>query len=265
MTSILSLIIIVFLSILITRVATIALTHTGLNYTAANFQARSAFTGVGFTTQEAETITEHPVRRKIIMILMLLGNVGAISAISSLIVTFVGDSDEGLSGFVSLMIIVGSMGFLWLLSSSKYINKALEKLIDRALRYYTDLKVRDYNRILNLSGDYEITELKVEQDDWMAERTLSELALKDEGIYVLGIHRSDGSYLGIPNGNSEIESGDLLVLYGKENKLRELDERKRGAQGNQEHEESKREHENEKSKEQSSDEARRSKRAGKTT
>lgn len=38
------------LSLLITRIATNALSVTGLSRETARFQARSAFTGVGFTT-----------------------------------------------------------------------------------------------------------------------------------------------------------------------------------------------------------------------
>jgi Trk-type K+ transport system membrane component len=41
------------LSLFITRLATTALAATGLSWQAARFQARSAFTGTGFTTSEA--------------------------------------------------------------------------------------------------------------------------------------------------------------------------------------------------------------------
>ena len=51
MVSILTLLLVMTLSILLTRVATVALTHTGLSRESAKFQARSAFTGVGFTTR----------------------------------------------------------------------------------------------------------------------------------------------------------------------------------------------------------------------
>lgn len=51
------------LSLTITRVATLVLAMTGLSWEAARFQARSAFTGTGFTTSEAESIVSHPVRR----------------------------------------------------------------------------------------------------------------------------------------------------------------------------------------------------------
>ena len=59
-----TLFLIITLSALITKVAAIALVHTGLSTESAKFQARSAYTGAGFTTSESESITNHPVRRK---------------------------------------------------------------------------------------------------------------------------------------------------------------------------------------------------------
>ncbi|MCH7752169.1 MAG: hypothetical protein IH898_08455 [Planctomycetes bacterium] len=61
------------LSLIVIRVGTMALMLTGLSRESARFQAHSAFTGVGFTTQESESIVEHPVRRHLTMGLMMLG------------------------------------------------------------------------------------------------------------------------------------------------------------------------------------------------
>jgi len=61
MVSVIVLLIILTLSILITRIATVALTLTGLSRDSARFQARSAFLGVGFTTIESESVVRHPV------------------------------------------------------------------------------------------------------------------------------------------------------------------------------------------------------------
>jgi hypothetical protein len=70
---------------LITRVATVILTATGLPRHVARFQARSALTGSGFTTSESERVVDHPLRRRVIATLMLLGNVGIVGAASSAI------------------------------------------------------------------------------------------------------------------------------------------------------------------------------------
>ena len=89
MIPIISLLIVLFISILLTRIATVALTHTGLSRESAKFQARSAFTGVGFTTSESEKVVNHPTRRRILLLLMLVGNAGVVTAVSALIVSFI--------------------------------------------------------------------------------------------------------------------------------------------------------------------------------
>ncbi len=49
--------------LVIARVAAMGLTMTGLSKDVARFQSRSALTGGGFTTQESESVLDHPVRR----------------------------------------------------------------------------------------------------------------------------------------------------------------------------------------------------------
>ena len=55
-------IVVVFVSVMIIKVAAVALQLTGLDKPTANFQALSALTGTGFTTREAELVTNHPMR-----------------------------------------------------------------------------------------------------------------------------------------------------------------------------------------------------------
>ncbi len=56
MTGVVSLLVALTLSLIVTRVAAMALMFTGLSRESAKFQARSAFTGAGFTTHESEKI-----------------------------------------------------------------------------------------------------------------------------------------------------------------------------------------------------------------
>jgi hypothetical protein len=57
---------IVFVSFLIVRAGSTALTLTGLDQKRARFQALSAYSGTGFTTKETEAVVNHPQRRHII-------------------------------------------------------------------------------------------------------------------------------------------------------------------------------------------------------
>jgi len=234
MLSILSLIIVVTLSILITRIATVALTHTGLSRESARFQARSAFTGVGFTTSESEKVVNHPVRRRVLLLLMLLGNAGIITAVSSLMLTFIGPAGST-SLTLKIFILVGGLVVLWGIASSRWVDRHLSRIISRALKRGFALDIKDYASLLHLSDDYRVTELEVEEKDWIANRKLSELGLRDEGVTVLGIHRRDGKYIGAPHGPTKVVPEDTLILYGRAGVLEDLDRRRRDWSGDWEH------------------------------
>jgi uncharacterized protein with PhoU and TrkA domain len=121
-----------------------------------------------------------------------------------------------------------------MLARSDWVDLRLSKLIGRALRW-RGFHVRDYGRLLALQSEWSVSELAVEEDDWIAGRTLAELKLRDEHIDVLGIQRANGEYIGVPHGDRRIEPGDVLVLYTTEPRLEELDARKRGSAGDEAH------------------------------
>ncbi|MCD5408743.1 TrkA C-terminal domain-containing protein [Candidatus Bipolaricaulota bacterium] len=210
-----------------------ALTLTGLSREAARFQARSAFSGVGFTTSESEQVVSHPVRRRIVLLLMLLGNAGVVSALASLVLSFI-NLEEG-QLLPRLLALLGGVAFLWVVASSRWVDRWLSRLIRWALARWTSLDVRDYAALLNLSGGYKVAELQVKPGDWLAGKRLSELRLWDEGVLVLGIQRADGSYIGAPRGRTEVRPGDTLILYGRAELLSELDRRGSGAEGDRAH------------------------------
>lgn len=237
----LTVIVILTISILVTKVATIALMHTGLSRQSAKFQARSAFTGVGYATQEAENLVNHPVRRKIIMMLMLLGNAGIVSVIATLMLTFLDDKDPTLNLTARLLLLAGGIILLLILFNSKLVNRGLSKVIHYALQRYTKLNVQDYSGLLHLAGEYEISEIYVEEDDWLAKKDLATLALPKEGLFILGINRKNGTYLGIPGPQSIICPGDTLVIYGRATAIRRINARKEGYQGNRERRQSEKE------------------------
>lgn len=224
----------IFATLIITRVATVILSLTGLSHEAARFQARSAFTGTGFTTSEAESVVNHPLRRRVIMVLMVVRGAGVITLISSLLFSFVSDaSDE--SRVFKLAVLLAGILILWLLSQSKQVEKVLNKLIESGLRRWTDLDTRDYANLLNLAANYSVIEIQVQPNDWLAEKTLENLQLLQEGVMVLGIHRFSGSYQGVPSGKARIKPGDRLILYGEKRAVLQLDIRRRGEEGDEEH------------------------------
>lgn len=243
MIEVISLLIVLVMSLIITRVATVALTLTGLTRQTAQFQARSALTGAGFTTDESERVVSHPVRRRIILWLMLIGNTGLVLAASLLVVLFAdGDGEPVLSQWQQITLLAVGIVLLVLVAKSDRVERMTAAVIERILSRYTDVGRRDYVGLLRLSGDYQVAELNVEEHDWLAGRTLEQLALSREGVLVLGIVRDSGNYIGAPRAETKVNPGDTLLLYGRDEILTDLDERRAGMGGQLRHGEAVAEH-----------------------
>ena len=241
MIAIVTLLLIMSVSILMTRVATYILIHTGLSKEMARFQARSALSGVGFTTSEAEHMVNHPVRRKVVMLLMLLGNAGIVTVLASLILTFIDVHSASTLGQRTLLLVVG-LTALWVVASSKFLDRWLAAFVRKALRKYAWLDVTDYASLLHLASGFKVVELAVQPNDWVSEATLEELQLDKEGVLILGITRRSGAYIAAPSGKTEISPGDTLLVYGHEGVLERLDERKNGPEGDLDHQQAMKEH-----------------------
>lgn len=287
MGAIITLLAVVTMSLLVNRIATVALVHTGVSKDLARFHARSAFTGCGFSSQENETMMQHPVRRRIIMILMFAGSVGFVTIIATGITGFVvfdtsrgGDWHDGpiaiefhdtqgnvfsgtihpstdpehvangssawYSGLLGLSpnheivarFVVLALGLivLYLIAISDWVDRILFRVIGWALRRFTAIDTLDYQGLLHLGEGYVVVELMADADDWITGKSLAELRLADEGVQVLGIHRTDGTFIGAPRGNTFIGIGDRLSVWGQTEHIRELDTRRATREGEIQHE-----------------------------
>ncbi len=229
LTAIIALVVVLLLVLGITRLATAALVLTGLSEEAAHFQALSAFTGTGFTTGEAEGVVRHPVRRRIVMGLMILHSVGLVAIIVPLVQTF-RDTPRGAPGHMSWLARMGwlavAVGLVFLVARSRIVDRQLSRVMNWMLKRWTDLDTRDYVSLLDLAGQYTVREMAVEPGDWLAGKCLKDCRLPDAGITVLGITRGAGAYVGVPTGQTQVNAGDVLVLYGHADALAELDKRR---------------------------------------
>jgi len=232
---VITVLVLVTISMVITRIATAALIATGMSSELARFQARSAFSGVGFTTSESESVVQQPVRRRIILALMLLGNAGIVTTVASLLLGFAGVRGAG-SAAMRIGTLLGGLVALWLLARSQLVQRVTQRAVDWALRRWTTLTVRDYARLLRVAGEYDVVEMEVERKDWLAGRELHELDLPEEGVLVLAMRRTDGTFLGAPTGRTDVRPGDVVLLYGREDVLADLDTRRAGPAGEHAHE-----------------------------
>ena len=213
----LALLSIVFVSLLIVRVGTNALVLTGMSLSAARFQAASAFFGVGFTTAEAEMVVGHRVRRRIILHLIIAGNIGLTSALATLIVTFVSKSDEGASAlFAILGIVLLSILVLYILASTGFIRRPMDALMKYSLERAGVVRALDYELLLNVEHGYCVSDFKIAAGHQFEGKPLHESRPNDHGIVILGVTKADGSFVGTPNKCEVLRPGDTLMVYGSE-------------------------------------------------
>lgn len=240
MIAVFTLLLVVALSILVVRVGAIAFVMTGLSEDVARFQALSAFSGAGFTTSEAETIVMYPARRRIATMLIRLGSIGLVTSIATLMLSFL--SAGGLT-WERLAVMAGGAVLVVGVSRTRAFNRALTPVVKRLLARYTTLDLRDYADLLNLRDDYRIVEFEIGEDTWLANQTIKELRLSQEGVLILGVKAPRTPYIGAPPPNTRLEAGQKVVVYGRKPRLEQLCTRSSGDQAA--HREAKLEHEQE--------------------
>jgi len=163
------------------------------------------------------------------MALMLVGGAGLVTTMATLVIGFA-NASRG-EAFSRLGVLLVALGTLFLVSRTRAFNRAATPVLTRLLNRYTDLEAKDYAELMHLGGDWGVGQVGVVAGDWLADRQLSELDLRAEGVAVLGIERRDGTYVGAPHFDTRVEAGDVLLLYGPRPQLRELDRRPAGDEG----------------------------------
>ena len=221
MVAIVSLLVIAMVSLLAVRAGSTALMMTGLSWDTASFQSYSAFFGVGFTTREAELVVNHPVRRRIIRDLILAGNIGITSAAATLIATMVQNS----SGFRPLLIVGGlvvGLALLLYLTRVSWVERAIDKVIQRTLAQTGLVRVMDYELLLRIQHGYVISEMEILSDSAIANQSLRQSRPWDKGVVILSVKTDGKDALGIPNANTVLRVGDVVTVYGEEHHIHKL-------------------------------------------
>jgi hypothetical protein len=228
MIALFSLLVIIALSIIVVRIGAIAFELTGLSPEIASFQAQSAFSGVGFTTVESETIVTHPVRRRIIRVLILLGSAGVTTAIATLVLAFIGQTGE--NAIMRGEVLVLGLSGIFLFARSKHIYNIMKVIITKALEKLTTLRIYDYEQLFGLAEGYAIAKITLKKDNPFSGRSIKDLKSQLEDVLILAIYRKTGkkiNLIGAPHGDVVLMAGDEIICYAKEEAISKIFPRQR--------------------------------------
>jgi hypothetical protein len=208
--SALLLVIILILSFLIIRIGAVALELTGMDIEHAKFQSLSAFTGTGFTTREAESVVNHPQRRRIVSYLMILGNAGIVSLIGAFLISLRSDAT---TSWFSLAAIVLVLLILWRLAANARLMRRLTQVI-RSRLSRTDLVELTLEEIVHQQEGFGVARIVIPDCSPLINLSLAEAQFPAQHIVVLSIQH-EGHLTPVPPPTYRLAAFDELVCYGR--------------------------------------------------
>lgn len=213
------LLIAILVSFIIVRIGGFALQLTGIEPDVAGFQALSAFSGTGFTTREAERVVGHRTRRRIVTILIILGNAGTVTVIATLVASFTQVSGY-MWFFIRLAVIIGGIFGLYQLIIRSNVGQRILDWLQRPVMNRILRGAPAVEEIFHVEKDWAISLVLIRERSKSIGLSVADIAAEGD-IEILGINRA-GTYLTRPNREEEIGEGDRLLVYANRKSVKRI-------------------------------------------
>lgn len=213
--------VVALLSLLFTRLATGSLIATGMPPESAAFQARSAFTGAGFTTTEAENVVNHPVRRRVISTTMFVGNLGVPTLVVTVTLGFLAPGPGETS--TRALVFAAGVALIVVLAFTRPVTNLFVALGRRSTQPLLQRSLTGrVVPLLSLSEEYQVAALPLSDD--VPLRSIRGLQQALPRVRVLGVRPrgQHGRFISGPPSDVDLHAGDDLVVLARTSHLDEL-------------------------------------------
>lgn len=213
------LLIAILVSFIVVRIGGFALQLTGIEPDVARFQALSAFSGTGFTTREAERVVGNKTRRRIVTILIILGNAGMVTVIATLVASFTQVSGY-MWFFIRLAIIIGGIFGLYQLIIRSNVGRRIPGWLQRPVMNRILREAPAVEEIFHVEKDWAISLVMIKGSSNIIGLSVADITA-EEDTEVLAIDRA-GTYLTRPNWDERIAEGDRLLVYANRKSVKRI-------------------------------------------
>ena len=213
------LLIAILVSFIIFRIGGFALQLTGIEPDVARFQALSAFSGTGFTTREAERVVGNRTRRRIVTILIILGNAGTVTIIATLVASFTQVTGY-MWFFIRLAIIVGGIFGLYQLIIRSNFGRRLPNWLQRPVMNRILREAPAVEEIFRMEKDWGVSLVTIKRGSKRVGQSVANITAERD-LEILGIDRAD-TYLTRPDREEEIMVGDRLLVYANRKSVKQI-------------------------------------------
>ncbi len=219
---------VIIVSILVVMIGAIAFELTGLERSSSQFQALSCFTGTGFTTKESEQITLYPLRRRIAMFLMIIGNAGFVTMIAAFANSLNPQSflfnfaPSYLPSFLPPVLIIllnlailGVAGyFIYKTATNAALIKGLGNRIRKYLLKKKYMKSVPFEELFITSTGYGVARIDITPASPLLNKAISQSLLSEHRVNVLALERQH-EVIHNPPADTTIDLNDRIFCFGK--------------------------------------------------
>jgi hypothetical protein len=213
------LLIAILVSFIVVRIGGFALQLTGIEPDIARFQALSAFSGTGFTTREAERVVGNKTRRRIVTILIILGNAGTVTVIATLVASFTQVSGY-MWFFIRLAIIIGGIFGLYQLIIRSNVGRRIPAWLQRPVINRILREAPAVEEIFHVEKDWAISLALIKENSKSIGLSVADITAEGD-IEILSIDRA-GTYLTRPDLEEKIMEGDRLLVYANRKSVKQI-------------------------------------------
>ncbi|MCR5112575.1 MAG: TrkA C-terminal domain-containing protein [Acholeplasmatales bacterium] len=205
------------------EVFTVIFRATGLTKSKAKYQTISLFTNCGFTTSESEVITSSPIRRRIALIVMIVGHIFSVLIVSIVISAFgeIG-TEMKTEDYISIIIILGVFALAILIFLLPFVNKPISNWLEKmVLRHIARKEKTNTITILDSYGKSSIAQVIINVvPESMNDKPLFDMNLRSYSINLLLIKRKN-KVIDVDR-DTMIQKGDVLVAFGPLQNIKDL-------------------------------------------
>jgi len=144
--------------------------------------------------------------------LMLIGNLGLVTVLATVIVSLVDTVETDKSMVNQLGWIVGMLVLLWIVALNPLADRMMCAAVSWLLNRHSAFSGDAPHLLLQMPAGHNVSEMRVRAEFESDSATLGDIV--GPGIRVLGIRRIDGSYENLPDHDILLRPFDDLMVYG---------------------------------------------------
>lgn len=144
---------------------------------------------------------------------MIIGNLGLVSVLSTLTVSFMRTDADLVAICTQVIWIIGGIIVIYIMMTNKTADKIMSNIISVLLKRFTFLGKRRYTKLLEVADGMSIAEHHLANGE---QHTVTETLEKFPSLQLISIRKRDGTSVNCLESDYVLDVGDALIILGRD-------------------------------------------------